>query len=43
MRMRNILCHLTVAAAEGYSMVNRRICEPAEWLTTTVDVTVTQP
>jgi hypothetical protein len=28
---------------EGYSTVNRRICEPAEWLTATVDVTVAQP
>ena len=28
---------------EGYSTVNRRICEPAEWLTATVGVTVAQP
>jgi len=28
---------------EGYSTVNRRICEPLEWLTATVDVTVAQP
>ena len=28
---------------EGYSTVNRRICEPAEWLTATVDDTVAQP
>ena len=28
---------------EGHSMANRRICEPPEWLTATVDVTVAQP
>ena len=39
----SVMGSLKKEVEEGYSTVNRRICEPAEWLTATVGVTVAQP